>query len=321
MCLHSLPVAYQAVFSTVTMIEYSCHKSKKFNFYHKESEPMPTIDTSLLDLDRAPTLDELKAFFQKHDWSTAKLSERKSRSTEKVQSMNYVKNMIDKEFEKAARERGLPAWSGYFENKADDGCDTKFQTNPLMELRDNYEELISDAVHTVSENDELLDIYLSAVDVTNTDWQEKADEMFKKAIGLSMDVLQYREMAELLEENPAHEDFNQFRSPNFRREDFLRDWDHLRSKYATVPDPDLDIKAIDQNPGTEAKAISKITVEEYWKTIDEKDKIIIKMSDAGYTQNEIAEHLGMANNSGVSKRISKLQKDFERKTGIIVSDK
>ena len=282
---------------------------------------MKKIDATLLDLDRAPSLDELKAFFQKHDWSTAKLSERKSRSTEKVQSMNYVKNMIDKEFEKVARERGLPAWSGYFENKADDVCDTKFQTNPLMELRDNYEELISDAVHTVSENDELLDIYLSAVDVTNPDWQEKADEMFKKAIGLSMDALQYREMAELLEENPAHEDFNQFRSPNFRREDFLRDWDHLRSKYATVPDPDLDIKAIDQNPGTEAKAISKITVEEYWKTIDEKDKIIIKMSDAGYTQNEIAEHLGMANNSGVSKRISKLQKDFERKTGIIVSDK
>lgn len=281
---------------------------------------MPQIDTTLLELDRAPSLDELKAFFQKHDWSAAKLSERKTRSTEKVQGMNYVKSMIDKEFEKATRERGLPAWSGYFENKADDVCDTKHQTNPLMELRDNYEELISDAVHTVSENDELLDIYLSAVDVTQPDWQEKADEMFKKAIGLSMDVLQYREMAELLEENPAHEDFNQFRSPNFRREDFLRDWDHLRSKYATVLDPDLDIKAIDQNPGTEAKAISKITVEEYWKTIDEKDKIIIKMSDAGYTQNEIAEHLGMANNSGVSKRISKLQKDFERKTGIIVSD-
>lgn len=277
---------------------------------------MATIDTTLLDLDRAPTLEELQAFFQRHDWSAAKLSERKTRSTEKVQSMNYVKNMIDKEFEKAARERGLPAWSGYFENKADYVCDTKHQTNPLMELRDNYEELISDAVHTVSESDELLDIYLSAVDVTNPDWQEKADEMFKKAIDLSLDVMKYKEMAEILGDNKTHEDYNEFRYPNFRKEEFLRDWDHLRSKFATVPDPDLDIKAIDQNPGTEAKAISKITVEEYWKTIDEKDRTIIKMLDYGYTQNEIADHLHMTNNSGVSKRLSKLRKDFSRKTGI-----
>lgn len=277
---------------------------------------MATIDTALLDLDRAPTLEELQAFFQKHDWSAAKLSERKSRSTEKVQSMNYVKNMIDKEFEKAARERGLLAWSGYFENKTDDVCGTKHQTNPLMELRDNYEELVSDAVHTVSENDELLDIYLSAADMNNPDWQEKADEMFKKAIGLSLDVMKYKEMAEILGDNKTHEDYNSFRYPNFRKEEFLRDWDHLRSKFATVPDPDLDIKAIDQNPGTEAKAISKITVEEYWKTIDEKDRTIIKMLDYGYTQNEIADHLHMTNNSGVSKRLSKLRKDFSRKTGI-----
>ena len=105
-----------------------------------------------------------------------------------------------------------------------------------------------------------------------------------------------------------------------KKEDFLREWDHLRSKFGTLPDPDLDLKAIDQNPGTEEKAIANITIEEYWKTVDEKDKIIIKMIEAGYTQKEIAAHLGMANNSGVSKRIAKLQKNFERKTGIKISE-
>lgn len=281
---------------------------------------MPTIDTTLLDLDRAPTLDELKAFFQKHDWSAAKLSDKKSRSAEKKQAMNYVKDLIDKEFEKAACERGLPGWSGYFENKTDDVCGEKHQTNPLMELRDNYEDLVADAVHMVSEDDKLLDIYLSTVDMSKPDWQKKAEEMYKKAIGLSLDVMQHKEMAELLVDTPTHEDFNQFRNPNFRKEDFLREWDHLRSKYGTLPDPDLELQAIDQNPGTETKAIVNIMVEEYWKTVDEKDKIIIKMIEAGYTQNEIATHLGMANNSGVSKRIAKLQKDFERKTGIKISD-
>lgn len=188
-----------------------------------------------------------------------------------------------------------------------------------MELRDNYEDLVTDAVHTVSEDDKLFDIYLSTVDMSKPDWQEKVEEMYKKAIGLSLDVMQYKEMAELLSDNAAHEDFNQFRNPNFRKEDFLREWDHLHSKYGTLPDPDLEVKAIDQNPGTEAKAIANIMIEEYWETVDEKDKIIIKMIEAGYTQNEIADHLGMTNNSGVSKRIAKLQKDFERKTGIKIS--
>lgn len=118
--------------------------------------------------------------------------------------MNYVKGIIDEEFEKAAREHGLPGWSGYFENKTDDFCGEKHQTNPLMELRDNYEELVTDAVHTVSEDDKLLDIYLSAVDMSKPDWQEKVEEMYKKAIGLSLDVMQYKEMAELLSDNAAH---------------------------------------------------------------------------------------------------------------------
>lgn len=281
---------------------------------------MPTIDTSLLDLDRVPTLEELQAFFQKHDWSAAKLSDRKSRSTEKVQAINYVKGIIDSEFEKAARERGLPGWSGYFENKTDDVCGEKHQTNPLMELRDNFEDLVADAVHGVSQDEDLLETYLNTVDLSQPDWQEKADEMYKNAIGLSLDVMKYKEMAELLDDNPAHEDFNQFRNPNFRKEDFLRDWDHLRSKFGTLPDPDLDLKAIDQNPGTEAKAIANIMVEEFWKSLDEKDKIIISMCRDGYTQDEIAEKLGMANNSGVSKRIAKLRKNFERKTGIKIPD-
>ena len=41
------------------------------------------LDRTLLDLDRAPTLAELKAFFRKHDWSAAKLSEPEGRSTDK----------------------------------------------------------------------------------------------------------------------------------------------------------------------------------------------------------------------------------------------
>ena len=280
---------------------------------------MSTIDTTLLDLDRAPTLDELKAFFKKHDWSAAEIQIDGKKNQETVKDIAYIKKLLDEKFEKAARDKGLPAWSGYYENKINPSGNASHQGNSLLELRDNTEKLISNAVFNYTQNDALLDMALSAVDFSDPNWQEKADELCANAVNLMLDTMQYREIAELFADEPAHEDFNQFKHPNYKKEDFLREWDHLRSKFGTLPDPDLELKAIDRNPGTEAKAIANIMAEEYWKTIDEKDKIIIKMIEAGYTQNEIATHLGMANNSGVSKRIAKLQKDFERKTGIKIS--
>ena len=57
-------------------------------------------------------------------------------------------------------------------------------------------------------------------------------------------------------------------------------------------------------------------IQDFLKTLDKKDRTILKMMTDGYTQAEIAKALGMANNSGVSKRIAKLRSEFIRKTGI-----
>jgi hypothetical protein len=42
---------------------------------NERNKEMP-LDTTLLDLDRAPTILEMRAFFKKHDWSAAKISDR-----------------------------------------------------------------------------------------------------------------------------------------------------------------------------------------------------------------------------------------------------
>ena len=68
----------------------------------------------------------------------------------------------------------------------------------------------------------------------------------------------------------------------------------------------------------EEYAISNITVEEFWKSIEEKDRIILKMIMYGYTQTEAAKAVSMASNSGVSKRIAKLREVFLQKTGLKV---
>ena len=52
-------------------------------------------DNTLLDLDRVPTLDELREFFKKHDWSAAQISDPISRSIEKNETMEAIKKILD----------------------------------------------------------------------------------------------------------------------------------------------------------------------------------------------------------------------------------
>ena len=64
------------------------------------------LDRTLLDLDRTPTLDELKSFFRKHDWSAAQLSDPSGWSPDKAEEVEYIKRILNAEFEKVARRKG-----------------------------------------------------------------------------------------------------------------------------------------------------------------------------------------------------------------------
>ena len=279
------------------------------------------LDTTLLDLDRVPTLDELKEFFRKHDWSAAKISEPKSRDADKVAGMKDIKEIMDAEFEKIVREKGLGAASKYYENKtcveSDDANVIAGQGNPLLELRDSTEDLISDAVYEIAVNhDVLLDEIFSQFDFEDPDFEQKADAFLHNAVGTMLDVMEYEELAKLIHEMSAFEDFNSNVHPNYRGMEHERSWYHIDTKHPTLPDPDVENLIRQQNPNPADVAISNIMIQDFLKTLDKKDKTILKMMMDGYTQAEIAKALGMANNSGVSKRIAKLRSEFIRKTGI-----
>ena len=279
------------------------------------------LDRTLLDLDRVPTLDELKAFFRKHDWSAAQLSDPSSWSPDKAEAVEYIKRILNAEFEKVAREKGLGAASIYFENVIRTvgtyGSVSQHQGNPLLELRDNTENLISDAVYELGANSEdVLDEILGQFDFTDPDFEKKADAFLHNAVSTMLDVMEYDKLAELIGEMSAFEDFNPKKKSNFRAEDHDRRWYHTDTKHPTFPDPDAEELAKEQHPRTEEAAISNIMVEEYWKSLDEKDRRILRMTMDGYTQDEIARTVGFANNSAVSKRIAKLRNDFVRKTGV-----
>ena len=141
----------------------------------KEGDFMAKTDTTLLDLDRAPTLEELKEFFKKHDWSAANLTDPRSRSAEKTADMEEIKKVIDAEIKKVTHEKGITVPSKYLENKmhidGERGAVFEHQGNPLMELRDKIEDVVSDAVYEIAVNHEdILNIIFSQFDFNDPDF-------------------------------------------------------------------------------------------------------------------------------------------------------
>ena len=92
---------------------------------------------TLLDLDRVPTLDELRAFFRENDFSAAAYMdidyEKLDAGT--VEALEYIKSMMDEKWEPLSHEMGLKASSCYY------GKD-----NPLIAMRDNMENLVASGV-------------------------------------------------------------------------------------------------------------------------------------------------------------------------------
>ena len=102
-----------------------------------------SLDTTLLDLDRAPTILEMRAFFKKHDWSAVKISKPKSRTTEHHEAIGRISRIMGAAFEQETHKRGLLTWSGYLDHTVYKNGE-KYQDNPLIALRDSVEDLVSD---------------------------------------------------------------------------------------------------------------------------------------------------------------------------------
>ena len=58
---------------------------------------------NLIDMDRLPTMEELKEFFKKNDWSAARISDPAKRTDEERAEIAYVASVMDKKFEELAQ--------------------------------------------------------------------------------------------------------------------------------------------------------------------------------------------------------------------------
>lgn len=268
---------------------------------------------TLLDLDRVPTLDELRAYFKENDFSAATYIDidYEKMDAESVEALEYIKGLMDEKWEPLSREMGLKSDSSYY------GKD-----NPLIAMRDNMEDLVAGGVmKLLNEKPEMVAEILEYFS-QDPDVERHADAFLNNAVKTMMEVMNYEELVQAVQENAAYEDFNLEKFNNYRSKDFGRKWNHNRSKIETVSLNGMEsavndegesapAQVADKSVNVEEEVISQLTGQTFWDSISEDDRILLKMRMSGKTQQEIADALGYKSHSAVTKRLQKLKVIFE----------
>ena len=212
---------------------------------------------------------------------------------------------MDEHWEPLSREMGLKAPSEYYAND-----------NPLIALRDNMEDLVAGGVlKLVEERPEQVNEILAQF-VGDPDVDEKADRFLHNAVETLMQVMDYEEVAKVIQDIPAQEDFKHNKPQNYRAMDFARKWDHTRAK--------TKVESVDDGSGDFAKPLSDTSVElektvldniafqKFWDHLSEEDREIVRMKLSGMTHEEIAKKLGYKTHSAITKRLQKLKLLFKK---------
>ena len=254
----------------------------------------------LLNMDRLPTLDELKEFFKNNDWTTAKIDDPAKRTPEEQAEIAYVAKLMDEHFESIVRKKGRTSAARFY------GKD-----NPLIALQNNTEDLVASAVVKIANDDELTNAIFSQFDLTDHDLDKKADGFLNNAVNTMLEVMEYDKLAEIVRLNSDEKDFNEKIANNYRLKDHVRRWEHTKDKKKNILTPDPNAELREPPKSVEDEAIGNILVEQFIETLNETDRKIFTRKRLGYTQSEIAKELGFSSNSAVSKRLADMEKRFK----------
>lgn len=271
---------------------------------------------NLLDLDRVPTIEELREFFKENDFSTATYRDidYDKMSANEVEDLQYIKELMGEKWDGLSREMGLKSDPSYY------GKD-----NPLIAMRESMGNLAATGVmKLLDEMPDRAEEFL--IDFTEEkDWETpealsaKADNMLNNAVSILMQTMNYEEIAKVIANNPAYEDFAHGKPNNFRAKDFDKKWNHTRASIKVdsldqlqinTDGEDFELNICDVNADVFEQVSYKLTEEVFWSKLTEDDKTILLMRMDGKTQNEIAQHLGYKSHSAVTKRLKKLKDLF-----------
>ena len=230
---------------------------------------------------------------------------------ESVEALEYIKGLVEEKWEPLSREMGLKSDSSYY------GKD-----NPLIAMCNNMESLVAGGVMKLLNEKpevaaEILDHFFQDPDV-----EQHADDFLNNAVKTAMQVMNYEELAQVVQDNAAYEDFNHDKFDNYRSKDFDRKWNHTRSKTETVSFNEMEdtvngegesspVQVADTSVNVEDEVITHLTGKTFWDSISDDDRTLLRMRMSGKTQQEIADTFGYKTHSAVTKRLQKLKEIFE----------
>jgi len=293
------------------------------------------IDMTLLEKDSAPTIAELKAFFRDHDFST-QVSRNDPMTAPEDQNRVYIK----------AKKYFLSSWNKQMKLLTGKGSLINFTSNaPVRCLEEANENLVAGAVMEILTDDTLCDNIIDSMltaleeDITaalekyakahNKTVEELTEEefafVFDQFADLFLSVMMNKlirvesipEIMGVSKEIGSHEDFANTANTNYDKIDFKRQWNHTRSRVGEMESldqiekteqtaPDSATEFADEDPQAHLEMME--TIKEFYAFLgDETDIEIFKLNANGYTQKQIAKHLGFKTHSAVGKRLKKIE--------------
>ena len=145
---------------------------------------------------------------------------------------------------------------------------------------------------------------------------ELAEGVFRQIVG------QYRlrnpldEWIKVVQAHPDIEDYEPSRKDRRAYRDFLRKWNHTRSKWVkpiSVTTSEEWDKLLDKDELLKDPYIAvdyQMDYKVFMETLGEKEQQIVPLLIAGYTQAEVAKYLGYANHSAVNKKVKKIGRKY-----------
>ena len=243
----------------------------------------------------------LKELIKVNDWTAMTVDNSAYNGNPEQKAMaeairKYVLNM----FGTGSKQKGFAVISRYYSD-----------SNPLMLLLNKFADIVIHYVMELKYNrPDLAEKILSRYNLDNPELDKKADTYVLNSIKAAIDQTDFVAVAKTLRENSDEQDFNTAVSDNHRYIDHLRRYEHTRAETKVISVEEIS----DENPKEryiyDEYNFEETTLEEKYEkflaSLNETDRTIIEMSRQGYTQNQIAEKLGYANNSPVSKHLDKL---------------
>lgn len=304
------------------------------------------MPNTILPDDEPISLAVLKARFRANDFSAMTSGYKfKTASSEKnrlyIKAKDFFRCFWNQQMKKLCNKGSLRNFSKDAPIRCLEESEEQLVAGTVMELlaNENHAVLLMDGLLTQMQEPLNTEIqkYAQAKgktveELTEEEFQQAveafADEFLSRMMKLLLLVQEVPVLHKYLSRNGAHEDFDEEVYENHDKISFLRKWDHLRTKIGKpVPLTQEILESIPDNSsqlamnGINLGLVIADTCEEQYQSLlaafinsldNDIDRQIMYMRADGKTQEQIAEVLGYANHSTVTKRLQQLKKRFQQ---------